>query len=406
VGRRDRDDRPPIEIVGGEPAITSVQQVSTGRSGSPRKRFGGLVAAVAVLAVLAAGVAFGGDGDGEPATGAPAEEQDEETTTSRRRTTTTRPRGPTTTTTVAPLGPLFAGQGLRGWLLSGNPEGWTLVEIATGAVSEPVLPFDDPYSTKAVTGGVVTIQGGHAEYHDLRIPEDAREPVSLGPADQVLAAARPDQVWLLAGLYDGPTGAGSHARLVDLTGRDLRAFPIPEADYSAATSDGLLFERGGRVFVVDETGPDALAVGQLVGAVGSSVLTMTCDERAACGVDLLDRSGERVRRLDIEGGRLEEGVQVSADERGRFAVIAYGAGEDGSDLTVALFDTDGTSIASVASMGGYINGPISWLPGDAGLVTSLDGRIAWIHGSADGWIVDEVELPRSIQSDGVLAIVS
>ena len=106
------------------------------------------------------------------------------------------------------------------------------MDIATGARLETELPFDDPYSTRSVTGGVVTTVAGNVEYHDLRVAEAVREPVVLGPADQVLTAVVPDQVWLLQGTYeDGSSEArpgparrphGEAASLVSRPDRLLR----------------------------------------------------------------------------------------------------------------------------------------------------------------------------------------
>ena len=201
MGRAD-DERPAIEIVGADPPITSVQHVSTRGPGGPRRRgIRVLLVAGAVVGLLVAGLALGGDDEDTPASDEQAE-ADAKTTTTRPRSTTTRPTSTTASTTTTTTGPLFAGQPLDGWLLSGNVSGWTLVDIATGARLETELPFDDPYSTRSVTGGVVTVVAGQVEYHDLRVAEDVREPVVLGPADQVLMAVVPDQVWLLQGAYE------------------------------------------------------------------------------------------------------------------------------------------------------------------------------------------------------------
>ena len=401
MGRTD-DERPAIEIVGADPPITSVQHVSTRGPGGPRRRgIQVLLVAGAVVGLLVAGLALGGDDEDPP----PSDEQaeaDEKTTTTRPRSTTTRLTTTTASTTTTTTGPLFAGQPLGGWLLSGNVSGWTLVDIATGARLETELPFDDPYSTRSVTGGVVTIVAGNVEYHDLRVAEAVREPVVLGPADQVLMAVVPDQVWLLQGTYEDGSSDGGRARLVDLAGRQLRSFRVPTGSYVAATADGVLFDRGGRIYRADETGVEDLAVGALIGVAGSSPVIFTCDADASCGIDLLHPSGERIRRLAIEHPSIDLAADISSDALGRFAIVTYGP-EDGP--LISLFDPDGTLLATVEDTG-FFAGPLSWLPGDAGLVGTREGRIVWIHQATEGWVVEDLPALAPVQSDGVLAISS
>ncbi|MET0901962.1 MAG: hypothetical protein ABWZ52_01865 [Acidimicrobiales bacterium] len=354
-----------------------------------------------VVGLLAAGVLLGDD-DGTPA----ASERKEETTTTRRRTTTTRPR-PTTTTTLA--GPLFAGHVVRGWLLSGNPDGWTLVDIESGAELESGLPFDDPYSVRAVAGGVVLLSGGEARFYDLRVPAAVREPVSLGPADRILNTMEGDKVWLVeaSALPDG-----SRARLVDLAGRELRSLQMPEPlptfegpflSPVVGTPEGLLFDRGGRVYMIDEAGVDVVAIGDMVGAVESSVLIFSCDEDGAtCGIDLREPSGSPIRRLDVEQPSPAFGVTVTSADDGRLALVTQQPLPTGDTSVITLFEPDGRTIATMEVVG-YMSNPPSWLPNGAGLVGARNGRIVWIHPTGDGWVVED--LPGiTVQSEGVIAV--
>ena len=401
MGRTD-DERPAIEIVGADPPTTSLQHVSTRGPGGPRRRgIRVLLVAASVVGLLIVGLALGGDDDGPPA---PDEQAgaDEETTTTRPRSTTTRPTTTTASTTTTTTGPLFAGQPLSGWLLSGNVSGWTLVDIATGARLETALPFDDPYSTRSVAGGVVTIVAGNVEYHDLRVAEAVREPVVLGPADQVLLSGLSDQVWLLQGTYEDGSSTSGRARLVDLEGRQLRSFGVPIGSYVAATADGVLFDRGGRVYRADEAGVEDLAVGDLIGVAGSSPVIFTCDVDASCGIELLHPSGERIRRLAIDHPSIDLAAEISSDALGRFAIVTYGP-EDGP--LISLFDPDGALLATVEDTG-FFGGPLTWLPGDAGLVGTREGRIVWVHQAAEGWVVEDLLALAPVQSDGVLAISS
>ncbi len=123
MGRRDRDERPSIDVVGAEGSITSVQHVTTRPPGGPRRGLRGLLVGAVVVGLLLAGLTLGDDTDGGPTEGqALAGDEEPTTTTTRRRTTTTRPRSSTTTSTVPP-GPVLAGQPVGGWLLVGNQSG-------------------------------------------------------------------------------------------------------------------------------------------------------------------------------------------------------------------------------------------------------------------------------------------
>lgn len=394
--RRSDDQLPPVEVIGAAPDAGSVQRVSTGGGAGPPRR--GVVAGVAVVGLLLAGLALGQDDSGSER----SENPRESTTTTRPTTTTRRPTTtrPTTTTTV-PTGPVFAGQGLTGWLLSGNIDGWTLIDLETGVATTPRLPFDDPYSTRVVTGGVVTVSAGAAAYHDLRIPEDEREPVPLGRMEQVVAASDREHVWLIGGGETDP--GGQQARLVDLDGRVVDGFTVPIGGYTAAVEGGLLFERGGRVFVASRSGVRSVAVGRVLGAVGPGFLTFTCDEDATCGIDLRTSSGARIRRLPIDPGDPELGVGVSDDPNGRFTVTTYGAVDLPEELVISIFEPDGTLTASVKPPA-YTSGPVSWLPGDAGLVTAVDNRISWLRPTGSGWTVEELPALARVSSEGVLAI--
>ena len=215
-------------------------------------------------------------------------------------------------------------------------------------------------------------------------------------------AVVPDQVWLLQGTYEDGSSNGGRARLVDLAGRQLRSFRVPTGSYVAATADGVLFDRGGRIYRADETGVEDLAVGDLIGVAGSSPVIFTCDADASCGIDLLHPSGERIRRLAIEHPSIDLAADISSDALGRFAIVTYGP-EDGP--LISLFDPDGTLLATVEDTG-FFAGPLSWLPGDAGLVGTREGRIVWIHQATEGWVVEDLPALAPVQSDGVLAISS
>jgi hypothetical protein len=401
MGRRDDEQLPPVEVVGVGSEITSVQHVSTGGPGGPRgRRRLGLIVALVVVGLLVAGAMLGGD-DGEPVAG----EREEETTTTRRSRTTTTSRPTTTTTTTPPVtAPLFAGFDVRGWLLSGGQGGWTLFDIGTGQELESNLSFDNPYSTRAVTGGVVMVIGGQARHYDLRLPEGERTPVDLGPADQVVAAVERDQVWLID---------GTRATLLDLEGRELRSFPVPAAPFDpamahpdtiAATTEGLLFARAGRVYLVSEGGVEAVAIGELVGALESAILVYGCgDDAAACSIDLRSLSGALIRRLDVKQVSSDFGWGVSSASDGRFALLTHPPSPSGDASVLTLHRPDGSIEATIDVVTWMAFAP-NWLPNDAGLIGARNGSVVWIHQTSEGWVLDSLGALSMVQSEGVLAI--
>src|SRR5688572_20319617 len=138
--RGDPDSLPPIEIVGAEPPVESMQRVSTGPTG-PRRPSRKVVAVMAGVGLLLVGLTLDG-GDGTPSDADSEEARDNSaklplkgssTTTTRSGPTTTRP---TTTTTTIPVGPVF-GEPVGAGLLVYGPSGWRLIDLDTGAQTEP-----------------------------------------------------------------------------------------------------------------------------------------------------------------------------------------------------------------------------------------------------------------------------
>ena len=169
-----------------------------------------------------------------------------------------------------------------------------------------------------------------ATFHDLGVPADVRDPVSLGPADLTLNAVDGDKVWLIEGVSE-TVPASARARLVALDGRELRSFPVPAEAFPAPSMwaaellhQGRRRVRPGRARLPRQRGRRAaIATGELVGAVESAVLVFTCDETAAsCGIDLRGPSGSLIRRLDVEQTWTPAfGATVSGSDDGRIALV-------------------------------------------------------------------------------------
>jgi len=394
---RDDDPRPPIEMVGQERPTTTTQRVET--VVGARRRRNALVAVGAVVAIVLAGLALGGgDDDGEvssPSTSSTA------TTTERETSTTERS---TTTTTTIPTGPVF-GEPIDAHLLAVAASRYVSIDLDTGA-RRPVadIPLGTVYESVPVRGGLVMVSNGEAQYHPVGDAPGDGAPIGLGEADRVLAAGRPDRVWVLRGGPSGttPGDGGLRASLVDLEGELLRRVELEDDDVGNATPDALVLARGGRVYLVDDGGARPIADGSLVGTAGDGVIVVRCDDRADCSF-YLHRPGAPVRALDGASVDADHGASVIGGLDGRFAIISYS--DATSTARAALYDPDGDLVGDLEGSVGTGAFPV-WLPGDGGLLQAdPGGPPLWLHEGAAGW-VEEPAPPalRDLRTDLILVI--
>ncbi len=413
MGRHDPDPLPPIEIVGAEPAAGSLQRVTTGPRG-PRGP-GGRVVAVAggVVLVLVVSLALGG-GDDEPTPGSErAEERDnsaklplkQSSTTTRPGSTTTRP---STTTTTIPVGPVL-GEPVGAGLLVYGESGWQLVDLDTGQRTSPDLPILNPYTVVALRGGVVTADpdgNREATLYAIGPGGDIGGPIALGRADQVLPAGRPDRLWLLDGggrMNEGGAfiDARAEVRLVDVHGEVLRSFEVETSFVSHGLEEGVVFDRGGRVYLANEQGVRPIAVGSSMGVIGDDLLVLGCDDDADCAVVRQPVDG-RASSLVFDVADVENvGYDSSTAADGRIALTTYG-GEAGQSLL--LFAADGTPLGTLDGAASPVDGPPRWLPDDLGLIATDRGGVQWIHETHVRWVSTQLLGLRDLSAEVVIVI--
>lgn len=379
--RRDPDPRPTVELWGTE--ASPVEGTTTIEVGGRRSRRAPLLAVVAAVAVLAGGIALGG-GDDEQAGFPPREERDNRkrddlkpppvggvTSTTRPSTATT---APTTTTTYvpAPVLPVSTGAAV---LLADSTSTWTWVDLDSGERIDVQVGTTDPYGVVAVSGGVVGLTSGSAQYHPLPLGI----PVALGPADSILASGSPDAVWLIRTTFDGPTMVGAEAVLVDLQGNERHGpIAVPAAYPIGGTDEGLVFSRGGRTYLADESGVRPLALGEALRTNRTSVVVLACDDRAECAPEIVDIATGAVRRLAPVPNPYEMGISVLLSDEGDLAIVSYRG--DGQALQVY-----GAAGQIVAEIDVTSQSEPRWLPAGMGLVAPAnDGsgvvRLSLIEG--------------------------
>jgi len=369
MGRRHRDERPPVELWGAEAgAEGEVQRVEVAPGGP---RWVPVVASlVVVLLVASALLSYGDDGAGD---GERAAEEDEEPGAS---SSTTRRSSTSTTTTLPPVpGVPVLGQPVGASLLfAGGGRTWSLLDLDTGEAR----PFGDernsaePYSALAVRGGVAVSSVVGAEYRPLLGP-----PVLLQRGAEVLVPSGSlDSVWV------GTMGIGEawwELTLRDLTGQVVAGPLIVPTWVHLATTAGPIFERGGRVYLHTAEGSRFLAVGSALAAGGGDVVILVCDEGASCGYEAVDATSGARRTFGPADGEEVSSVALSPDGR-QLAIAAYVGGQ--SRLRVVaeggatLWDADGV----------HVDASMAWLPGDLGLITSSHSEAGAVrhHLGADG----------------------
>jgi hypothetical protein len=405
--RGDRDDpRPPIEVLGDEPAAESVQVITTGRQ--PRHARTRTLAVAAVLVALLVGGLVLGDDDRPAASdrAAPGEDGSKAGTD---RTATTRPTTTTTEppTTTVPPGPVFGEPVGAGLLMQGGGAGWELIDLDTGARLHPQnLPngglgpeFGGPsvyakLTMTAVRGGMVMVVQGsttRAHYYSVSPNGDVGDPIDLGSADLVSSAGRADQVWLVDRSDSFPGGPGLpgatapvDVRLVDLSGRVLRSFEVETEPMWASVEQGLFVERGGRIYLANENGLRAVAVGRVLGVADSDLVFMSCDDVGACAIERQPLDGGRPRPLLPLTGLDPQSYAIAGPD-GQIALVSLA----GFDPGLVVLAEDGEKLATISGPSTFSDVPV-WLPGDLGLVTAKDANVDWLRPSGEDWLVAPV----------------
>ncbi|MGH9274632.1 MAG: hypothetical protein ACRDZU_08290 [Acidimicrobiales bacterium] len=387
MGRRDPDPRPTVELWGAE--AHAAELPTRIQVGGRRSRRIPLLAAAAIVAVLAGGLALGG---GDETSGGPREERDNRLRDDLKPptvggSTTTVPRSTSSsslTTTTVVVGPVFPEQTGAALLLSDTSNQWTWLDLDTGERREVRMSVPDAYSLVPLTGGVVVLEGMSAVYQPL--PEG--EPVRLGRADQILSSGSSETVWLLQTNFDGPSIEGSDAVLVDRQGNERSGILHLPATYPAGgTARGLVFSRGGRTYIAEETGIRPLALGEALRSNGSSVVVLACNDQAECAPEIVDVTTGSTQRLSPIPNPFEMGISVLLSDAGdHLAIATY----HGSGQSLQIYDRTGRTLGTIDDLS--VKNEPRWLPNDLGLVAAVEsgGGVVRISVGPDGLLVEPI----------------
>ena len=280
--------------------------------------------------------------------------------------------------------------------------GWRLIDLDTGVRLVPSgLPSPNTglggaaarYTVTAVPSGLVMIVQGRttqARFYAVSAAGAVSEPVDLGPADVVLPAGRPDRVWLVDGggegdsLFPGPVPGFANdtlaVRLVDLRGPVLQSFEVESEWLWTGVEQGVALERGGRVYLADEDGLQAIAIGHVLGAIDSDLLVASCDDAGACGIERQPPDGGSAQRLGPVSHVDPQGYAVAAAD-GRLAVGRI-SGESADLVVVAA---DGQTQATIADASTISDVPV-WLPGGVGFVAAAEDKVRWVRPTGGEWL--------------------
>lgn len=331
-------------------------------------------------ALLVGGLALGGGdgGGGRPREGDGGQRDELKRPAGGASSTTSRASSTSTSSTTTTLlsGPVFPRETGAALLLSDTSTEWTWLDLDSGLRRDVRVAVGDPYSVYPVRGGIVSLRGETAEFQPLPEGELRR----IGRANQILPSGSPDTVWLVRTSFEGPSLEGAEAVLVDLEGNARSgAVQLPASYPIGATERGLVFSRGGRTYLAEESGVRPLAQGEALGSNRSSVVVLACDDDAVCAPEIVDVATGRVVRLAPIPNPFELGVSVLLSDAGdRLAILTYyGAGQ-----SLAIYDLSGQVIGTVDDLA--VQNPPRWLPDDLGLVAAVAGSGVVRISVADG----------------------
>jgi hypothetical protein len=228
-------------------------------------------------------------------------------------TTTTRPRPTTTTSTLAPpsrafveVDPRLAGIELT---LVGIERGNVIVDLDLAAQT---MTRRDIGGARVEPGplvigdGWVVIADPYGEQIWVVGDDGSRQQVDLGEPWGLLWQAGTDRFWRPPDQLGWDRPAFNEPTIyeeIDLAGEPtgvVLELPFDTWSWQVDPGGGLLVERAGKLYTVDESSISLIGTGEVVALSGDIALMRDCDEQLECGLFVVDRSSGDVRPLPVE----------------------------------------------------------------------------------------------------------
>ena len=229
--------------------------------------------------------------------------------------------------------PVFGEPVGAGVLFGSAEQGWRLLDLDSGRLREvPALDGVRPDQLFGVRDGVVVLNDdpyGRLQYVQLPAVDPGDRSLSrlrdfwpdtadlLVRVVGVLDAGLDDRVWVVTRSARAPDEV--LATLVGLDGQRLIGPITLPAQPAAATSSGLVYEAGGRSYLVDVDGVRDLGFGGVFAGRGSLIGRVVCNADARCVPEVVDLSTGAA----TQGSELS--LQVAATDGLVMAISASGA---------------------------------------------------------------------------------
>ncbi len=355
--------------------------------------------AVAVLAVVAAGIGYSRIGNGRPDAARSSPPVATTTRAAANPEASTVTASPATKPTITVLDQPLLGV-TAGWELFGRSSG-NLVRIglAAGRISTmpiPSLASNGPMAFLAMPQGALirpldNVQG-------YLVPDDqSAQPLqglltNSGPA---LPGPRPNTVW--RPLDDAATTTMGLVDMLGVPTGDKIAVPGDSDSTVFADGSGYLLQQGpGGVYWLRPSGVQRIATGQLIAVGATRWLVQDCDEHAVCSIVVITKStgGRRVLNSTVRPDVWPPGL-ISPD--GGLAAVIDMSGSTPLVTMVNLATGDVRS-TSIHVLEGYSEGQLVWSPDSQWLfVVSSDNTIHAIRAATGDDVALGVPLPPIVQ---------
>lgn len=248
------------------------------------------------------------------------------------------------------------------------------VEFATGRMTRtrvPDLVSEGPVTLVVLSDRAIVHQwegGGGYEVKDGKRALDQRD--DMAESQFIAPGPEPDQVWLTMQVDEGRRSVNSLATKT-IVGGDMRPAESLPPTFWPDGPDGrgnVIVGGVGGQYLVSPAGMQRITTGSMIAVGPTRYLIETCNQRAHCHNEVIDRDTNARRPLETEYSRADVYALglVSAD--GRWAALMRGANSGSPNLELLNLDTGKASVVDVDLEDGDSPGRVVWSPDGRWLV--------------------------------------